>query len=299
CEQGAPLITESVQVTPSIVEPGKPIHVKVFAEDDRAVTAVWANGLSLHSADGRVWEGDLLTGSESGPQTVFALAEDADHKIATQIGVYETRRESDFSIQALDTQRTIAPGGVAEFRISVIGPPSTGVSLSVEGLPPRSGATFSQGVVIPAPGPGTESRLTIATSETTAEGTYTLTLRATNGTFTHEAQVFLVVSRPTWDFELQSSRSSVEPFCDYYPHFGCDATLEITAVHLFGRAQPVFLSVQGLPAQFQFSPNPVTSGGTTTLYFYFDELPSGVYRVTVVGTSGTLIRTVSFDLIVL
>src|SRR6185503_4645190 len=143
----------------------------------------------------KLWEGDIASSSEAGPQSVFAMAEDADHKIATHIGVYETRRISDFTIETLDMSKTVSPGDMAEFRVSVIGPTSKGVSLSVDGLPPGASFSFSQGAVIPAPGQRTENRLTISTAETTQQGTYTLTLRGSNGTFAHEASLILVVRK--------------------------------------------------------------------------------------------------------
>ena len=403
CEQGAPLITEPVQISPSFVEPGQTIHVKVSALDDRAVMSVLANGASLRSQDGKVWEGDIASSSEAGPQSVFAMAEDADHKIATHIGVYETRRIADFTIETLDTAKTVSPGGMAEFRVSVAGPTSNDVSLSLTGMPPGASATFSQGALIPAPGQRTESRLTISTSQTTQQGTYTLTLKGSNGKFAHEASLTLVVQRsfdfslqpltqsqaivpggsaqfivagrlvsgtaepvtmsveglpqaasgwfsislvipalggasPTvltvdttlaispgnysitivgtsgqlrrelrvtltvestfGGFELVSSESSIVLYCEYYG-YDCYATIEITVVLLSGSVQPVFLTAYGVPAGLQFSLNPVTPGASTTLTVQSDVAPpAGTYRVTVVGTSGSMIRTLSFDLIV-
>jgi hypothetical protein len=303
CEQGAPLVTEPVQVSPSVVEPGQMIHVKVLAQDDRAVMSVLANGVSLSSQDGKLWEGDIASSSEAGPQSVFAMAEDADHKIATHIGVYETRRIADFTIETLDTSKTISPGAMAEFRVSVVGPTSNNVSLSLTGMPPGASATFSWGAVIPAPGQRTESRLTISTSETTPQGTYSLTLRGSNGTFTHEAPVTLVVNAVvvvSGDFALLSSESSV--FLDCAGSFdGCGAVIEINAAHLSGPALTVSLTVQGLPGDLsaEFSPNPVTAGGGTTLVIEsYLRPPPGTYLVTVVGTSETVTRTVSFDLVV-
>jgi hypothetical protein len=405
CEQGAPLITEPVQITPSVVEPGQPIHVRVFAQDDRAVMSVLANGVSLSSQDGKVWEGDIPSSLDEGAQSVFAMAEDADHKIATHIGVYDTRH-ADFTIEPLDTQQTVSPGDAAAFRVQVIGPPSKGVSLSVEAVPPGATASFSEGAVIPTPGQGSESRLTISTSEMTPQGIYTLTLRGSNRTFAHEASLTLIVkgsfdfslqpltpsqtlepggsapfivvarlasgmARPVtmsveglplaaissfsinpvtpvagagslsvltigWNsalsagsysltivgtsgalrretsvtlqvqsseanFGLQSSASSVALTCgpDNPVDYGCGAEIEITAALLSGNPQAVILSVLGLPegAYFYFSSNPVTPGSSTTLVIGMYPRGPATHRITVVGTSGTLIRAVSFDLI--
>ena len=74
---------------------------------------------------------------------------------------------------------------------------------------------------------------------------------------------------------------------------------------LGGFAQPVSLSVNGLPESFsyQFSPNPVTptpgAGNRSTLLIDSLVRPqAGTYSVTIVGTAGSQIRAVSFDLIV-
>jgi hypothetical protein len=353
-----------------------------------------------------LWEGDIPSSSGTGPQTVFAMAEDADHTIATHLGVYETRPIADFSLEGVDTPKTVSPGDMTEFHVSVIGPTSKWVSLSVGGIPPGASASFSGGAEIAAPGQRTETRLTISTSETTPLGTYTLTLKGSNGTFSHEALVTLVVNRsfdftlqpltPSqvlvpgssapfivvarlisgtakpvmmtveglpqaatssfsinpvtpvagagslsvltigWNsalsagsyslkivgtsgalrretsvtlhvqsseanFALQSSTSSVALSCgpSNPVDYGCGAEIEITVVPLSGNPQPVTLSVQGLPeyAYSYFSSSPVTPGSSTTLTIGMYPRGPATHRITVVGTSGTLVRTVSFDLI--
>ena len=302
CEQGAPLITAPVEVSPSDVEPGQPIHVRVFARDDRAVITVWANGVSLHSQDGNVWEGDIPSNSDAGPQTVFAMAEDADHKFATHIGVYATRLEgSDFRIEPSSAPQTISPGGSAEFVIAAkllrgAGQP---VMLSVEGLPNGATGSFSVNPVTPATGEGSQTVLTITTTLIAPSGSYSLTVVGTSGALRRETSVTLNL-QGVFDYTLQAFNTpqTISP--------GDSRQFVIRATLLSGVAQPVMLSVEGLPdgATGSFSANPVTpaadAGSQATLtIFTGPNLPPGAYILNIVGTSPGLRHVASITLKVL
>jgi hypothetical protein len=89
CEQGAPAITEPVQVTPETVVVGGTIRVSLMTSAQ--VSNVLVDGVSLTSSDGRLWTGDLIASRTVGPQTVYALAKNAAGQIATHIGLYTTR----------------------------------------------------------------------------------------------------------------------------------------------------------------------------------------------------------------
>ena len=297
CEEGAPIITQQVEVSPSFVEPSQPIHVKVVAQDDRAVTSVWANGVSLSSTDGKVWEGDIPSSSDAGPQTVFAMAEDAEHKFATHIGVYETRHDaSDFRIEAETTPKTVSPGSTAEFRVRVIGLPSKGVNLSVDGTPPAASASLSATTMIPT-SEGAENRLTVATNETTPEGTYTLSVRGSNGRFTREASVILIVRRTveSFDFTLRAfgTPQTISP--------GGSAEFTIEAILQGGAPEPVNLSAERLPAgaSAAFLMNPLIPGTGDRAILTISTTSAvslGNHSMTIVGRAGVLRREVPVTL---
>jgi serine protease AprX len=209
-----------------------------------------------------------------------------------------------FSFQLFSTSfASVLPDGRTEFKLAAVlnsGIPES-VNLSVEGLPPGATGTFFPNPVTPT-GEGSQVTLTISTAPTTAPGTFSLTIVGRSGTLTREAEATLhVQGSDPWDFALQSSESRVVMSCD--PGFGCEAYVDITATLVSGPAQPVILSVQGFPQEdfdIGFFPNPVTptaGGARTTLAIATSPVP-GTHRVTVVATSGTLTRTVSFDLII-
>jgi subtilase family serine protease len=96
-----------------------------------------------------------------------------------------------FSLSASPTSRTIRRGTSTTYTIAIM--PTGGfngnVSLSISGLPNRTTGTFT-----PNPTTGS-STLTIATSSTTARGTYKLTITGASGSLTSRTTVTLVVTR--------------------------------------------------------------------------------------------------------
>ena len=93
CEQGAPIIQGPIQVSPPVVAPGQQIRIQVIVVGQASIAAVFANGMPLTNRGGMLWEDNIPADREAGPQTVYALAKDANGHIATHIGVYEVRRE--------------------------------------------------------------------------------------------------------------------------------------------------------------------------------------------------------------
>jgi hypothetical protein len=162
--------------------------------------------------DGRVWEGDIPSSSDTGAQTVFAMVEDADHKIATHIGIYETRRVGpDFGLEVFNTPQTVLPGGSAQFviRVAQVSGASPRVTLAVEGLPPGASGSFSQNPITPI-AEGGVTTLTIDTLPSLAVGSYQLTIVGTGGALRkHRASVTLNVEAAAADFVLLSSVSQV------------------------------------------------------------------------------------------
>jgi hypothetical protein len=306
CELGPPIILGPVEVTPIIVRPGDPIHVQVRAQDDRGVSAVFADGVMLTTRDGQVWEGDIPSSREAGPQTVFAIAVDGNRNLATHIGVYNTgqNEDYDFRISASRLQR-VEPGGSARSNVTVynLGRFIGHVGLSVEGLPPGASASFSPNSAFLSIGEWFDSVMTVATNETTPKGTYRLTITAARyGTaMTRETTVMLVVEGPEeFGFNLHTfdTPQTVAP--------GGTAQFRVAVTLVSGQAELVALGIASeLPPGMVtgFSTNPVTptgDGGTPTSLTVETNrtTPPGTYVLIIEGRSGEIRRVATVTLIV-
>ena len=109
---------------------------------------------------------------------------------ATATLVVSAAPAPDFSLSASPTSQTVARGASTTYAITIN--PLNGfagaVSLSVNGFPNRSSATFSSN---PAT---TSSVLTVNTSRPTTRGTYTLTITGTSAGMSHSITVTLQVT---------------------------------------------------------------------------------------------------------
>ena len=205
----------------------------------------------------------------------------------------------DFTVSASPTSGTVSQGQATSYTITVssVGGFSTGVSLSVTGLPAGATGSFSPSTVSPT---GT-STLTVVTTSQTPTGTATLTITGTSGV-SHQTTVALVVSStpppstlPPSDFAVSASPASGTV------SQGQPATFTVAVASLSGFNQEVSFSVAGLPtgATASFSPSTVTSTGTSTLTVATTgSTPSGTYHLTITGTGAGLTHQATVDLIV-
>src|SRR6185369_4991739 len=99
----------------------------------------------------------------------------------------------------------------------------------------------------------------------------------------------------TPDFSLSVSPSSVS-----VSSTGGTATYTVAITRNGGFADPVDLSVSGLPAGAtgSFSSNPATGNSSTLTVTVAASTPANSYPLTVTGTSGVLSRTASATLVV-
>ena len=191
-----------------------------------------------------------------------------------------------FSLLSTPSAATVPPGASANHTVTVVpGNTFTGtVSFSVEGLP--SGATAS---FYPASLTGSGSTtLAVTTATTTPQGTYTLTIRGTSGTFSHSTRVTLVVNAS--DFFVSASPASAKIRRLNSGNY----SLSVAAVQ--GFTGTVNLGVTGLPpfVTAVFSPPSIAGSGTSVLTLQVDErTPTGNYNLTLSATSGSLIRSAS------
>lgn len=198
----------------------------------------------------------------------------------------------DFNIQLSLSSVGIVQGGSASLQVSLTrtGNFQDAVSLSLEGAPTGVTAEFSPASLS---GQQSTSTLTLRANTSAATGTFTLTVVATSGSIRRTAQLNLTVAVAP-DFTLSLSSSDIT-----LPRGG-QTTLTITLTRIGGFAQPVTLSISGLPAGVTASFNPSTIPGNQnsaalTLQVSASASP-GVSTLTVQGTGGGLTRSANLTL---
>lgn len=199
----------------------------------------------------------------------------------------------DFSLSASPGSQTVTAGTSAIYTVTVS--PTNGfngtVDFSVAGLPAGASASFSPPSVT---GSGS-STLTVTTSGVTP-GTYTLTITGTSGTLIHSTTVTLVVRSLTPpDFSIAATPSSQT----VTRRNSASYTVTVTALNGFNGI--VSFSVSGLPARStaSFNPTSVTGSGSSTLMVSANKnTATGTVRLTITGTSGSLVHSTSVSLTV-
>ncbi len=201
----------------------------------------------------------------------------------------------DFSLSASPSSQTVVQGQSATYSVTVT--PFNGynntVSLSVSaGCPTGATCSISPSSVGPPYNPAT---LTVQTSSITPGGTYTLTIRGTDGTLTHTTSASLTVVVP--DFSISSNPTSTSVGRGHAATY----TITLNSVNTF--AGMVSLAVTGCPtgSTCSFSPNPanVPSGGSAKSSFTVatsSRTSLKTYTMTVTGTSGSLKHSVTVSL---
>jgi uncharacterized membrane protein len=206
---------------------------------------------------------------------------------------------SDFAISATPSTASAAPGSSTNYTVSVTGSPSgtfSGtVSLSVSGVPPRTGSSFSTTSIT---GSG-NSTLTLSPHHNAKDGTYTLTITGISGSLSHSVQVtFIIGAAPSPSFTLAASPSSVT----VTP--GSAAGYSITVSPSGGFNSNVTLSTSTLPGGVSatFGSNPVsTSGGSASTSLSLatsTATTAGTYPITITGSGGGVTASTQVTLVV-
>jgi hypothetical protein len=197
----------------------------------------------------------------------------------------------DFALGADPGTATIVQGGAASFGVttSIASGNAQSVALTISGLPQGTTATFNPSSVTA----GSSSTLTLNVF-TTAPGTYDLTVIGTGVSATHS--VLLTVTVPPNDFTLAASPSGMSA------QQGETVSTTIATTVLSGSAEPVALSISGLPAgaSASFTPASVTAGVGSTLTVNTATSAPGSYVLTVTGSapSATHSTSVALDIAV-
>ncbi len=145
--------------------------------------------------------------------------------------------------------------------------------------------SLSPASVTPPSGSSASSSLTVTVAAGATPGTYTNTItgQSSSPNLTHSTTFSVSVPAPAPDFSISASPSSLTISRG---SSGQD-TITLTAI---GGSSSVSLSISGLPARTSasFSPNPVTSGGASTLTIKVGRIAKvGTYTLTVTGNNGS------------
>lgn len=197
----------------------------------------------------------------------------------------------DFSLTVSgSSSATITGGDTAAFglQVSPLGTASPqAVQLFATGQPAGVTETLNPSSGLP---PYT-SALTLASSVSTAPGTYTVTVTGTGGGQTQQVTVSLTVNAPLRDYSITVSPDSL----NLAQASSGTATVTVQSIGVF--SDPVSLAASNMPGGISasFSPNPVTpsSGGTAVSSVAFTVSRSvgpGTYSFTITGTSGSLVK---------
>ena len=217
---------------------------------------------------------------------LFILNNSGVPSVATFVQVIP---QSDFSVTATPSSRTVSPGTSTSYSVSVT--PSNGfngnVTFSVTGLPSGATASFSPSSVT---GSGS-STLSVNTSSSTPMGSYPLTITATGGNLSHSTQVTLAVA----DFSIAVSPSSQTVSRN------SKATYTVTVTALGPFSAIVNFSVSGLPARTSasFSPTSVAGSGNTRLTISSKpRAATGSYPLTITATGGGATHSANVNLVI-
>ena len=200
----------------------------------------------------------------------------------------------DFQMAATIASQTVNPGQNTGYGITItsVNGFSGVVGLSLSGLPAGATGTFNPASVA---GAGTSS-LAITTSVATPPGAYNMIVTGTSGAIVHTVGIQLIVNPATpGDFTLSAPLGITVKR-------NKTGSESVTVAAANGFTGNVDLSLTGLPAgvNASFAPNTVTGGhGSSTLTFTVaNNAKQGNYPLTVTGTSGGLVHSISTTLTV-
>ena len=234
----------------------------------------------------------LTTSSTTALQTYPITVQGASSSQTVSLTLNLTVAPPDFSLSASTTLATVATGGSVGATITVA--PLYGftgvVNLTATGMPSGVSASFSP-TSLTASG---NSTLTLAAQSTAAPGTYSITVQGASGTLTHTASFILVVTGAP-DYTLSATPAAVSP------GVGGSASSTIAVAALNGFSGEVSLAASGMPSGVtaSFAPPSITGFGVSALTLTVSgSTASGMYPITVQGTSGSLLHTVTVTLTV-
>ncbi len=201
---------------------------------------------------------------------------------------------SDFLLSAAPGSRTVRPGGVADYTVSVTGsgPFNGTVGFQAAGLPAGSFASFSPPTVT---GSGSSQMRVVTTSSTPTGGPHWLTITGTSEAQSHTASVSLLVS------EAAAFSMTVSPPSQTVLSTG-SATYVVTVLAPASFQGTITFEVVGQPANSVATFIPPSLGGSGLVQMKVGSagpgirMPGGSYPLTVIATSGPSTGTASATL---
>jgi len=195
------------------------------------------------------------------------------------------RRDSgpDLEISVSPGSQTVAPGGAAQFTVSLVrsGGLATPVTLSASTPPSGVSIGFSPNNTTVG-----SSTMTVTTSTGTPLGSFNVQITAVDGVFVRSLVVSVTV-QPTGNFAVVASPNPqvLVP--------GSSNAIDVTLVRSSGFNGSITMSVTGLPSGVTGSFNPSsTTGNTSTLTLTATSAVAlGDSSITITGTSGTIVNS--------
>jgi len=270
-----------------LIRPGSPTHA--FDQEQRSVAMSFTTGAGSMTVTAPP-SGNI---APPGYYMLFVLNSAGVPSIASFVQLAEAPSAPDFSVGATPSSQSVIAGSGTSYNFSVT--PSNGfngtVGFSVSGLPAGASVSFNPTSVTAS---GT-SVMSVSTQASTPTGTYPLTITATSGSLVHTASATLVITGGPANFAILVSPSSQT----IQRNSSAKYQVSITASN--GFTGSVQLTVSGLPARTNrsFSTNPVSGSGTSMLSIKaLPKAPTGTYNLTITGTSGSLVHSVSTTLVI-
>jgi hypothetical protein len=195
-----------------------------------------------------------------------------------------------YSVTASPSTTAVQAGASASYTLTLtaVGGYTSPVFLTAGGLPSGGIASFAPNPVTPTAG-GTTSTLSVATSSSTAMGSYPITITAygANASLTvRRTTVTLTVATvPTFSIAASPPSASVSG--------AGAASYSVSLTASGGYSSPVTLSASGLPAgaSASFAPNPVTpsaSGAPSSMKVSTSaNTPAGSYTLSISGNDSS------------
>ncbi|MBU6409107.1 MAG: autotransporter-associated beta strand repeat-containing protein, partial [Verrucomicrobia bacterium] len=205
----------------------------------------------------------------------------------------KNRRQQEFAVTPTPISQTIPVGGATNFTLVVapLGGSTNAVSLTVTGLPSGATGAFNAPTVNLAALDyvSTNVTLSITTSASTPAGVYPLTITSANGSATHTNTLTLVLGNYALSVSPPSQAVSA----------GNGTSYTITVTTNAGFSGIVSFGLTGLPANTSagFSPGSLNgAGGSILTVTTATNAASGDYTLTVNGTNGAEIASVTMNL---
>jgi hypothetical protein len=196
----------------------------------------------------------------------------------------------DFRISLTPSSQSVVQGASTSYAATIT--PLNGfsgtVNFSVSGLPPGA-SPFAPSTIA---GQGT-STLKVATTASTAPGSYTLTITASSASLSHSVKVALTVKlAPNFSVSVTPSTLTIKR--------GSSGNYNVSISALQGFTGSVSLKATGAPNSVTASFNPATVSGTGSSILRLQAGKSsraGTYKLKITGTSGSLSHSTTVDLI--